>query len=142
MGALVQNGQAARLAQRSPLHGLFGIDPFQAIVANWDYGFEVTRTENGYTVEVPVPGFNSSKRRNNFQRRHCIGQCQERAPDVFSFVHRARGRRFGKNFGISYGWHVEYHTRATSRYAAQANRRQVRSRRNEDDYDAPNDGVA
>jgi HSP20 family molecular chaperone IbpA len=60
MGALAQNGQASRLAQRSPLQGLFGIDPFQAIVANWDYGFEVTRTENGYLVEVPVPGFNSS----------------------------------------------------------------------------------
>ena len=27
---------------------------------NWDYGFEVTRTESGYVVEVPVPGFNSS----------------------------------------------------------------------------------
>ena len=26
----------------------------------WDYGFEVSRTENGYDVEVPVPGFNSS----------------------------------------------------------------------------------
>jgi HSP20 family molecular chaperone IbpA len=60
MGALVQNGQAGRLAQRSPLQGVFGFDPFQAIVANWDYGFEVTRTENGYVVEVPVPGFNSS----------------------------------------------------------------------------------
>lgn len=60
MGALVQNGQATRLAQRSPLQGLFGIDPLQAIVANWDYGFEVTRTENGYSVEVPVPGFNST----------------------------------------------------------------------------------
>ena len=60
MGALVRNGQAARLAQQSPLQGLFGFDPFQGIVANWDYGFEVTRTENGYLVEVPVPGFNSS----------------------------------------------------------------------------------
>ena len=60
MGALVRNGQAAGLMQRSPLQGLFGFDPFQGIVGNWDYGFEVTRTENGYLVEVPVPGFNSS----------------------------------------------------------------------------------
>jgi HSP20 family molecular chaperone IbpA len=60
MGALVQNGQAAKLAQRFPLQNLFGFDPFQAIVSNWDYGFEVSRTENGYTVEVPVPGFSSS----------------------------------------------------------------------------------
>lgn len=27
---------------------------------NWDYGFEVTRNETGYVVEVPIPGFNSS----------------------------------------------------------------------------------
>jgi HSP20 family molecular chaperone IbpA len=60
MGSLVQNGPGARLTQRSPLQGLFGFDPFQAIVSNWDYGFEVNRTEKGYTVEVPVPGFNSS----------------------------------------------------------------------------------
>lgn len=60
MGALVRNGQAAGMMQRSPLQGLFGFDPFQAIAGNWDYGFEVTRTETGYLVEVPVPGFNSS----------------------------------------------------------------------------------
>ncbi|HTU80858.1 MAG TPA: Hsp20 family protein [Candidatus Acidoferrales bacterium] len=61
MGALVRNGYpGAGMAQRSPLQGLFGFDPFQAVVANWDYGFEVTRTESGYVVEVPVPGFNSS----------------------------------------------------------------------------------
>jgi HSP20 family protein len=59
MGALVRNGQSASM-QRSPLQGLFGFDPFQGIVGNWDYGFEVTRTENGYVVEVPVPGFNPS----------------------------------------------------------------------------------
>jgi HSP20 family protein len=61
MGALVRNGyNGAGLPQRSPLQGLFGFDPFQAVVANWDYGFEVSRTESGYVVEVPVPGFNSS----------------------------------------------------------------------------------
>lgn len=61
MGALVRNGYTgAGLAQRSPLQSLFGFDPFQAVVANWDYGFEVTRTESGYVVEVPVPGFKSS----------------------------------------------------------------------------------
>lgn len=27
---------------------------------NWDYGFEVTRTESGYVVDVPIPGFNSA----------------------------------------------------------------------------------
>lgn len=61
MGALVRNGHAgAGMSQRSPLQSLFGFDPFQAVMSNWDYGFEVTRTENGYVVEVPVPSFNSS----------------------------------------------------------------------------------
>jgi HSP20 family protein len=44
----------------SPLQRLFGFDPFQNVMSNWDYGFEVSRTENGYDVDVPVPGFNSS----------------------------------------------------------------------------------
>lgn len=63
MGALTRNGQnnaAERQASWSPLQGLFGMDPFQGLMRNWDYGFEVTRTERGYEVEVPVPGFDSS----------------------------------------------------------------------------------
>jgi HSP20 family protein len=63
VGALIRNGQgnaAERQGSWSPLQGLFGVDPFQGLMRNWDYGFEVTRTEHGYEVEVPVPGFNSS----------------------------------------------------------------------------------
>lgn len=65
MNGLAQNGQGTpttrQLSQTwSPLQRLFGYDPFQSAMANWDYGFEVSRTENGYEVEVPVPGFNSS----------------------------------------------------------------------------------
>ena len=67
MNALARNnGQTATEPSRqvnptwSPLQRLFGFDPFQNVMANWDYGFEVSRTENGYDVEVPVPGFNSS----------------------------------------------------------------------------------
>ena len=36
-------------------------------MSNWDYGFEVSRTENGYDVEVPIPGFNSSQVEVNFK---------------------------------------------------------------------------
>jgi HSP20 family molecular chaperone IbpA len=65
MNGLAQNGQGTQSARQisqtwSPLQRLFGFDPFQNVMANWDYGFEVSRTENGYEVEVPVPGFNSS----------------------------------------------------------------------------------
>jgi HSP20 family protein len=64
MTSLVRNGQENAVARQSgswsPLQSLFGFDPFQGMMRNWDYGFEVTRTESGYVVEVPVPGFNSS----------------------------------------------------------------------------------
>lgn len=66
MSALVRNGRGTPAADRtagipwSPLQGLFGMDPFQSALRNWDFGFEVTRTESGYEVEVPIPGFNSS----------------------------------------------------------------------------------
>ncbi len=65
MSALVRNGQNSELAERpatgwSPLQSLFGFDPFQGLTRSWDYGFDVSRTESGYEIEVPVPGFNSS----------------------------------------------------------------------------------
>jgi HSP20 family molecular chaperone IbpA len=40
------------------LQGLFGFDPYQRLaVPNWQVDFDVMRTERGYEVEVPVPGF-------------------------------------------------------------------------------------
>ena len=64
MGTLVRNGQGSLAEQPtqswSPLNALFGFDPLQGIMRGWDYGFEVSRTESGYDVDVPVPGFNSS----------------------------------------------------------------------------------
>jgi len=65
MSALVRNGQSGDLAERpgpgwSPLQNLFGFDPLQGLMRSWDYGFDVSRTESGYEIEVPVPGFNSS----------------------------------------------------------------------------------
>jgi len=66
MSALAKNGQSREMADRaaagwSPLQGLFGFDPFQGLMRNWDYGFEVSRTDSGYDVEVPIPGFNASQ---------------------------------------------------------------------------------
>jgi HSP20 family protein len=68
MSALLRNGQGTDLATQSPgvsvmspLQRLFGFDPFASAITNWDYGFEVTRTDRGYEVEVPVPGFKSSQ---------------------------------------------------------------------------------
>ncbi|HYL27036.1 MAG TPA: Hsp20 family protein [Candidatus Nitrosotalea sp.] len=72
MNALVRNGQGGELARQAPASGspfqrLFGFDPFQGVMSNWDYGFEVSRTDNGYDVEVPIPGFNSSQVEVNFK---------------------------------------------------------------------------
>lgn len=54
-------GSQSQNSVGSPLQRLFGFDPFANVMTNWDYGFEVTRTENGYEVEVPVPGFKSTQ---------------------------------------------------------------------------------
>jgi len=45
----------------TPLRDLLGFDPFRAMRASYGYDYEVNRIENGYEVEVPVPGYNSSQ---------------------------------------------------------------------------------
>ncbi len=45
-------------AARGLVGDLLGFDPFRGIMNNgMAYGTEVQRTENGWTVEIPVPGF-------------------------------------------------------------------------------------
>ena len=34
-----------------------GVDPFRNASSVAGYGFEITKTETGYAVELPVPGF-------------------------------------------------------------------------------------
>lgn len=41
----------------APFRDLLGFDPFQNMRSNWAYEYDVTRTENGYEVEIPVPGY-------------------------------------------------------------------------------------
>lgn len=47
---------ASRMAHWTPFRDLFGFDPFSPMRSNW-FGYDVTRTDAGYEVEVPVPGF-------------------------------------------------------------------------------------
>lgn len=46
---------------RSITGDLFGFDPFRALFSNapngYNYGAEIRKSENGWTVEIPVPGF-------------------------------------------------------------------------------------
>jgi HSP20 family protein len=44
-------------AHWTPFRDLLGFDPFQSLRSNWGFAYDVTRTENGYEVEVPVAGF-------------------------------------------------------------------------------------
>jgi HSP20 family molecular chaperone IbpA len=55
------NGGVSRVEDRaipwSPYRELLGWDPFSNLRSNWAFEYDVTRTESGYEVEVPVPGF-------------------------------------------------------------------------------------
>jgi HSP20 family protein len=41
----------------TPYRDLIGFDPFQTLRSNWAFDYDVSRTETGYEVEVPVPGY-------------------------------------------------------------------------------------
>lgn len=55
--ARTQNGTNERMVPWTPFKDLLGFDPFRSLGSNWGFEYDVTRTENGYEVEVPVPGF-------------------------------------------------------------------------------------
>jgi len=42
------------------LRDVLGIDPFNVIRASVGFDYDVRRTETGYHIELPVPGYNSS----------------------------------------------------------------------------------
>jgi HSP20 family protein len=56
-GAIAQE----RALPWTPFRDLLGFDPFQSIRSSYGFDYDVTRTEEGYEVEVPVPGFNASQ---------------------------------------------------------------------------------
>ncbi len=47
-----ENGLLAR-----PFSDLWNFDPMRVFSGAQSYGIEINRTEGGYTVEVPVPGY-------------------------------------------------------------------------------------
>ncbi len=55
-GGRTQGG--SRAVRWTPYQDLFGFDPFQALRSNWAFDYDVSKTETGYEVEVPVPGYN------------------------------------------------------------------------------------
>lgn len=50
-----RNGQGGLLTR--PFSDLWGFDPLRLLGNGTPYGVEVARTESGYTLDIPVPGF-------------------------------------------------------------------------------------
>lgn len=64
--ALARNhkGLQSRMSQVGhwpTLSGWFGFDPFQHLRASYNFEYDVTRRQDGYEVEVPVPGYTSDQ---------------------------------------------------------------------------------
>ena len=59
------NARGAALLERvtpwTPLRELLGYDPFQNVRSAYGFDYEVSRTEAGYEVEVPVPGYSAAQ---------------------------------------------------------------------------------
>lgn len=43
------------------MSNLLGFDPFQSLRNTYGFDYDVTRTESGYLVEVPVPGYSATQ---------------------------------------------------------------------------------
>jgi len=84
---LVRNdrGQASRMAGWTPFRDLLGFDPFH-LMRGFEY--DVTRTENGYEVEVPVPGFKPEDVEVTFQ------------DDIVSVNAKGDRRAFARSFTV------------------------------------------
>jgi HSP20 family molecular chaperone IbpA len=80
-----QRGQAARMATWTPFRDLLGFDPFASMRG---FEYDVTRTENGYEVEVPVPGFKPADVEVTFQ------------DDVISVSAKGDRRSFARSFTV------------------------------------------
>ena len=61
MTSIARNGNQtqneARMVPWTPFRDLLGFDPFQNLRSNYGFEYDVTRKEDGYEVEVPVPGY-------------------------------------------------------------------------------------
>ncbi|HZV76816.1 MAG TPA: Hsp20 family protein [Candidatus Babeliales bacterium] len=78
-------GQASRMAGWTPFRDLLGFDPFH-LMRGFEY--DVTRTENGYEVEVPVPGFKPEDVEVTFQ------------DDIVSVNAKSDRRAFARSFTV------------------------------------------
>ncbi len=59
-GTMPQGAASRERVLARQLRDVLGIDPFNAIRASVGFDYDVRRTETGYHIELPVPGYNSS----------------------------------------------------------------------------------
>jgi len=81
-------GQVSRMSPWTPFRDLLGLDPFASFRSNWALGYDGTRTENGYEVEVPMPGFKPDQVDVTFQ------------DDVISINAKSERRTFAHSFTV------------------------------------------
>ncbi len=55
------NQSEGRAVPWTQFQDLFGFDPFHTLRSNWAFDYDVSKTETGYEVEVPVPGYRSDQ---------------------------------------------------------------------------------
>jgi HSP20 family molecular chaperone IbpA len=78
-------GQASRMGNWTPFRDWLGFDPFQ-VMRGFEY--DVTRTDQGYEVEIPVPGFKTENVEVTFQ------------DDVISVNAKSERRSFSRSFTV------------------------------------------
>ena len=77
--------EASRTASWMPFRDLFGFDPFGSMRG---LEYEVTRTENGYQVDIPVPGFKPENVEVTYQ------------DEVIAVSAKAERRSFARSFTV------------------------------------------
>lgn len=75
-----QNGNFAR--------NLLGFDPLSPLRASWAFDYDVTRTERGYEIDVPVPGYAPSEIDVTYQ------------DDVVTITGKNDRRNFARSFTV------------------------------------------
>jgi HSP20 family molecular chaperone IbpA len=79
---------ASRLTNWAPFRDLLGFDPFAHVRSSWGFEYDVTRSDQGYEVEVPVPGFKPEDVEVTFQ------------DDVLAINAKADRRSFSRSFTV------------------------------------------
>lgn len=83
-----QNGEASMSNVFAPLNDLLGFDPLSPLRGAWAFDYDVTRTERGYEVDVPVAGFASEDIDISFQDR------------VVTITGKSSRRSFTRSFAV------------------------------------------